>query len=262
MKNVSTKVNATEINNVTRKDNKTMKNTTITLTQNDLRLCSAILNALNDYRAQRTPAADEDFSSVYNTSDKRDHSAIMERCKYIEDLKSLLREAIEEQDESFDFFAFLEEHGITDRHLRKILDREFDAYWDEVMYAEENPDCKNCDYGNNTPVSLTENDLRVCYEILRAMNDYYALGRRMKDDTDDSSVYETSDNSAITECRKYIKKQKTLLRDAIHKQNDNFDFDEFLTKNDITDYRLVKILEREFESYWDEVAYANESAEA
>ena len=76
------------------------------------------------------------------------------------------------------------------------------------------------------------------------------------------SHYETSDNSTISECRKYIKKQKTLLRNAIHEQNDDFDFGEFLTQNDITDYRLVKILEREFESYWDEVAYANESAEA
>lgn len=173
-----------------------MKNNNITLTENDLRLCSAILKAFNDYRAQRTP--DEDSSSVYSTSDECDHEAIMERYEYIEEQKALLRNAIEEN-EDFDFHAYLDENGITNKRLRKILDREFDAYWDEVMYAEENPDCKNCDSGNNTPVSLTENDLRVCYEILRAMNDYYALGRRMKDDTDDSSVYETSDNSAIAE---------------------------------------------------------------
>ena len=261
MKNVSTKNNAAEITNVTRKDNKSMKNNNITLTENDLRLCSAILNALNDYRAQRTPDTDEDFSSAYSTSDKHRREEVMERYEYIEEQKTLLRNAIEEN-EDFDFHAYLDENGITNKHLRKILDREFDAYWDEVMYAEENPNCKNCDSGNNAPVSLTENDLRVCYEILRAMNDYYALERRMKDDTDDSSVYESTDNSAITECRKYIKKQKTRLRDAIHEQNDNFDFGEFLTQNDITDYRLVKILEREFETYWDEVAYANESAEA
>ncbi|MBQ8249089.1 MAG: hypothetical protein IJY93_04305 [Clostridia bacterium] len=259
MKNAFTKINETEINNVTRKDNETMKNNTITLTENDLRLCSAILNALNDYRVQRTPG--EDFSSAYSTSDERDHEAIMERYEYIEEQKALLRNAIEDN-EDFDFHAYLDENGITNKCLRKILDREFDAYWDEVMYAKENPDCKNCDSDNNTPISLTENDLRVCYEILRAMNDYYALGRRMKDDTDDSSVYESTDNSAITECRKYIKKQKTLLRDAIHEQNDDFDFGEFLTQNDITDYRLVKILEREFETYWDELAYANESTEA
>ncbi len=261
MKNAFTKMNATEINNVTRKDNKSMKNNTITLTENDLRLCSAILNALNDYRAQRTPAADEDFSSAYSASDECRREEIMERYEYIEEQKALLRNAIEEN-EDFDFHAYLDENSITNKRLRKILDREFDAYWDEVMYAEENPDCKNCDYGNNTLVSFTENDLRVCYEILRAMNDYYALGRRMKDDTDDSSVYETSDNSTVAECRKYIKKQKTLLRDAIHEQNDDFDFGEFLTQNDITDYRLVKILEREFETYWDEVAYANENATA
>ena len=259
MKKVFTKINAAEINNATRKYNKFMKNNNITLTENDLRICSAILKALNDYHAQRTH--DEDFSSAYSTSDEHDHKAIMERYEYIEEQKALLRNAIEDN-EDFDFHAYLDENDITNKCLRKILDREFDAYWDEVMYAEENPDCKNCDSGNNTPVSLTENDLRVCFEILRAMNDYYALGRCMKDDTDNSSVYETSDNSIISECRKYIKKQKTLLRNDIHEQNDDFDFGEFLTQNDITDYRLVKILEREFESYWDEVAYANESAEA
>lgn len=259
MKKVFTKINSNEINNEMIKDNKSMKNNNISLPENDLHLCSAILNALNDYRAQRTH--DEDSSSAYSTSDERDHGAIMERYEYIEEQKALLRNAIEDN-EDFDFHAYLDENGITNKCLRKILYREFDAYWDEVMYTEENPDCKNCDSGNNTPVSLTENDLRVCYEILRAMNDYYALGRRMKDDTDDFSVYETSDNSAIAECRKYIKKQKALLRDAIHEQNDDFDFGEFLTQSDITDYRLVKILEREFESYWDEVAYANESAKA
>ena len=124
MKTVSTKVNATEINNVTRKDNETMKNNTITLTENDLRLCSAILNALNAYHAQRTP--DEDFSSAYSTSDKCRREEAMERYEYIE-----------EQDEEFDFFAFLNEHSITDPRLVKILEREFESYWDEVAYANE-----------------------------------------------------------------------------------------------------------------------------
>ena len=135
MKNVSTKNNAAEINNATRKDNKSMKNNTITLTENDLRLCSAFLNALNDYHAQRTP--DEDLSSAYNASDVRNHKVIMERYEYIEEQKALLRDALEEQDEEFDFFAFLDEHNITNPRLVKILEREFESYWDEVAYANE-----------------------------------------------------------------------------------------------------------------------------
>ena len=112
-----------------------MKNNTITLTANELRLCSAILNALNDYHAQRTP--DEDFSSAYITSDKCRREEVMERYEYIEEQKSLLRETIEEQDEEFDFFAYLNEHSITNPRLVKILEREFESYWDEVAYANE-----------------------------------------------------------------------------------------------------------------------------
>lgn len=135
MKNAFTKINANEINNVTRKDNETMKNNTITLTANDLRLCSAILNALNDYHAQRTP--DEDFSSAYSTSDKCRREDIMKRYEYITEQKNLLCEAIEEQDEEFDFFVYLEDHNITDYRLVRILEREFESYWDEVAYANE-----------------------------------------------------------------------------------------------------------------------------
>ena len=124
MKNVSTKNNAAEINNATRKDNKSMKNNNITLTENDLRICSAILKALNDYHAQRTH--DEDFSSAYNASDVRNQKAIMARYEYIE-----------EQDEDFDFFAYLDERNISNPRLRKILEHELEAYWDEVAYANE-----------------------------------------------------------------------------------------------------------------------------
>lgn len=135
MKNAFVKNNANEINNVTRKDNETMKNNTITLTTNDLRLCSAILNALNDYHAQRTP--DGNFSSAYITSDKYRREEVMERYEYITEQKNLLREAIEEQDEEFDSFAHLNEHSITNPRLVKILEREFETYWDEVAYANE-----------------------------------------------------------------------------------------------------------------------------
>ena len=135
MKNVSTKNNAAEINNATRKDNKSMKNNTITLTENDLRICSAILKALNDYHAQRTH--DEDFSSAYNASDVRNQKAIMARYEYIEEQKALLRDALEEQDEDFDFFAYLDERNISNPRLRKILEHELEAYWDEVAYANE-----------------------------------------------------------------------------------------------------------------------------
>ena len=135
MKNAFVKNNANEINNVTRKDNKFMKNDTITLTENDLGLCSAILKALNNYHAQRTP--DEDFSSAYSTSDERRHEEVMERYAYITEQKNLLREALEEQDEEFDFFAYLDDHNITDPRLVKILEREFESYWDEVAYANE-----------------------------------------------------------------------------------------------------------------------------
>lgn len=65
------------------------------------------------------------------------HKAIMERYEYIETQKSLLREVLEEQDEEFDFFAFLDEHNITNPRLVKILEREFESYWDEVAYANE-----------------------------------------------------------------------------------------------------------------------------
>ena len=133
MKKVFTKTN--EINNEMRKDNKSMKNNNITLTENDLRICSAILKALNDYHAQRTH--DEDFSSAYSTSDKYRREEVMERYAYIEEQKSLLREAIEEQDEEFDFFAHLDEHNITNPRLVKILEREFESYWDELAYANE-----------------------------------------------------------------------------------------------------------------------------
>ena len=112
-----------------------MKNNTITLTENDLRLCSAILNALNAYHAQRTP--DEDFSSAYSTSDKCRREEAMERYEYIEEQKALLRDAIEEQDDDFDFFAYLDEHKITNPRLRKMLEHELEAYWDEVAYANE-----------------------------------------------------------------------------------------------------------------------------
>lgn len=135
MKNAFAKINTSEINNVTRKDNKSMKNNTITLTANNLRLCSAILNALNDYHAQRTP--DEDFSSSYNASDVRNQKAIMARYEYIEEQKALLRDALEEQDEDFDFFAYLDERNISNPRLRKILEHELEAYWDEVAYANE-----------------------------------------------------------------------------------------------------------------------------
>ena len=112
-----------------------MKNNTITLTANNLRFCSAILNVLNDYQAQRTH--DEEFSSAYITSDMRRREEVMERYAYIEEQKSLLREAIEEKDEEFDFFAHLEDHNITNPRLVKILEREFETYWDEVAYANE-----------------------------------------------------------------------------------------------------------------------------
>ena len=135
MKKVFTKINSNEINNEMRKDNKSMKNNNITLTENDLRICSAILKALNDYHAQRTP--DEDFSSAYSTSDKCRREDIMKRYEYITEQKNRLCEALEEQDEEFDFFAFLNEHSITDPRLVKILEREFESYWDELAYANE-----------------------------------------------------------------------------------------------------------------------------
>ncbi len=134
MKNVFAKNNAAEINNVTRKDNN-MKNSTITLTANDLRLCSAILNALNDYHAKRTP--EEDFSSAYITSDKCRREEVMEHYEYIEEQKALLREALDEQDEEFDFFAYLDERNITNPRFRKMLEHELEAYWDELAYANE-----------------------------------------------------------------------------------------------------------------------------
>lgn len=112
-----------------------MKNNTITLTANDLRFCSAILNALNDYHAQRTH--DEDFSSAYSTSDKCRREEVIERYEYITEQKYLLREALEEQDEEFDFFAYLNENKITSPRLRKMLEHELEAYWDEVAYANE-----------------------------------------------------------------------------------------------------------------------------
>ena len=135
MKNAFTKTNANEINNEMRKENKTMKNNNISLTENDLRLCSAILKALNGYHAQRTH--DEDFSSAYSTSDKCRREEVMERYEYITEQKYLLREALEKQDEEFDFFAYLDEHKITNPRLRKMLEHELEAYWDEVAYANE-----------------------------------------------------------------------------------------------------------------------------
>ncbi len=65
------------------------------------------------------------------------HKAIMERYEYIENQKSLFRKALEEQDEEFDFFAYLDDHNITNPRLVKILEREFESYWDEVAYANE-----------------------------------------------------------------------------------------------------------------------------
>ena len=112
-----------------------MKNNAITLTENDLRICSAILNALNDYRAQRTP--DEDSSSAYCTSHNCRREEVIERYEYIEEQKALLREALEEQDEEFDFFAYLDEYKITNPRLRKMLEHELESYWDEVAYANE-----------------------------------------------------------------------------------------------------------------------------
>ena len=78
------------------------------------------------------------------------------------------------------------------------------------------------------------------------------------EDEDEAST----NHKVIMERYEYIEAQKTLLRDTIHEQTDDFDFFAFLDEHNITNPRLVKILEREFESYWDELAYANEYAEA
>ena len=48
-----------------------------------------------------------------------------------------VREWLEKQDEEFDFFAYLDEHKITNPRLRKMLEHELESYWDEVAYANE-----------------------------------------------------------------------------------------------------------------------------
>ena len=114
-----------------------MKNS-INYSNNDFEIFSIILKAMDDYWAQRTPNVyDGNSSSAYSTSGKCRREEVMERYEYITEQKKLLREALEKQDEEFDFFAYLDEHKITNPRLRKILEHELEAYWDEVAYANE-----------------------------------------------------------------------------------------------------------------------------
>lgn len=127
---------------------------------------------------------------------------------------------------------------------------------------------------NTTPrniiIGLTQHELRICTAFFRLLNEYYTKQIDPKNSPEQHWSVPVVDNPFEISTpgddygspHYYIEDHKTKVRHELLMQDCKFDLANYCGKNNITDPRVQRILAREIEQFWDELAYANECAEA